>query len=77
MRTIRVAKRARSQIARRLLRIAGSLMRMSIFLYERHPNIPIIVRVTSSVVRVLERAAVVMLYGFRTDRTDGIGKTEL
>ena len=72
MPTIRVAKlsfhHTRRWIARGLLQIASCLLRSSINCYERRVITPIVLRAALSLVRILERTAVVMLFGSKARR---------
>jgi hypothetical protein len=74
MPTVRVAKLSvhhmRRWIAWGLFRIASCVLRSSINCYERHVITPIVLRAALSLVRILERTAVVMLFG-STARREG------
>jgi hypothetical protein len=69
MPTIRAAKsaldHARRWCARGLSRLASSILRRSINLYERCMVPPVVLRVALYAVRVLERSAALLMFGRR------------
>jgi len=57
---------ARRSGARALFRFANYLLRRSIGLYERHMIAPMALRAALAAVRVLERSATILLFGYRS-----------
>jgi hypothetical protein len=58
--------RARRWTAQTLFLLASSVLRGSIGLYERHQIHPIVLRMALLTVRILERTARIVLFGYRS-----------
>jgi hypothetical protein len=59
---------ARRSGARALFGFANCILRGSIGLYERHMIASIVLRAALAAVRILERSAAILLFGYRSQR---------
>jgi len=66
---VRSAFDARRWGAHTLFRLASSILRGSIGLYEPHRIRPVVLRTALATVRILERSARIVLFGYRPFRS--------